>query len=121
MTLQYFKKCPMCEYIWKDRTELLDSPDVKLIGYPANFKQIESGLFLFNHLLCHGTFAIQAKEFINLYTGPIFTNSLHGSEGCLGFCLNQQNLNVCSRQCEYAFIREIMQIINNWPDRKTIK
>jgi len=121
MNLQYLKKCPMCEFIWTTRAELLDDPEVELIGYQANFKHLETGLFLFNHLLCKGTFAIQAKEFSDLYTGPVYNNSLFGSDFCLGYCLDQGNLHACSRSCEYAYIREIMQIIKNWPGRKKLE
>jgi hypothetical protein len=111
---EIFKKCPMCSHVWHNRIELLNDPDVKLIGYQAHFVQLELGLFLFNHLICRGTFALQARNFTDLYKGKIFTTRLTGLKDCPGYCLKFNNMQMCPQVCECAYIRKIIQIINNW-------
>jgi hypothetical protein len=111
-----FKKCSACGFVWSDRNDFLGDPDIALIGYQVNFKQLTTGLFLFNHE-CKGTLAIYAVVFADLYDGPIFTERMAEGAECSGHCFYESNLNPCPNQCECAFVREIIQKINNWPKR----
>jgi hypothetical protein len=40
-----------------------------------------------------------------------------GTEECPGYCLHQDELQPCPARCECAYVREIIQIIRNWPKR----
>jgi len=84
-----------------------------LIGYQSDFKELEAGLFLFNHS-CKGTLAIEAGEFADLYDGPIFSGRAIGSYECPDYCRRKDKLKPCTVKCECAYVREIMQIVKDW-------
>jgi hypothetical protein len=54
---------------------------------------------------------IAARDFLHLYTGERFSKSNMGGDGCPGFCLDRKQLDRCTAFCEYAFVREVIQII----------
>lgn len=110
-----FKLCTMCEKAWGDRDDFLSDPEAKIIGYQVNFGDLQLGYFLFNHLACQTTLAIHAARFIDLYQGPIYAQPKTGTPDCTGHCLRQDDLEPCDTQCECAYVREIIQIISNWP------
>jgi hypothetical protein len=99
-----FKKCTNCGYIWENREDFLADPDIEIIGYQALFKEIKDGLFLFNHM-CETTLATNVIDFNDLYKGPVFDMSL-------------ADLDACGAECKYAYVRDIIQIIKNWPKIK---
>jgi len=109
-----FKKCPLCEHPWKDRETFLADPDVEIIGYQASFDEIQDGLFLFNHL-CRTTMALEVMRFDDLYKGTRYDMTLTGTDECSGYCLDMNELSVCSAECKHAYIRYIIQIIRKWP------
>ncbi|MDA8142263.1 MAG: hypothetical protein M0036_26755 [Desulfobacteraceae bacterium] len=109
-----FKKCNTCGYQWQSREQWLRDPTLKLVGYQANFNQLKTGIFLFNHH-CRTTLALLAADFEDLYTGPIFVERATGTEACPGHCLNKDNLDECPARCECSYIRHILQLIKNWP------
>jgi hypothetical protein len=113
--MQSFKKCSCCEVPWFSREEFLRDGNIKLVGYQANFAHLELGYFLFNHLSCKSTIGIPAGQFKDLYDGPVFTNRLMGSESCPGYCLYEDFLSPCEEKCECAYVRQIMQLIRDWP------
>jgi hypothetical protein len=115
-----FKKCSACGFVWSDRNDFLGDPDIALIGYQVNFKQLTAGLFLFNHD-CKGTLAIDAAQFTDLYGGPIFIERMADGPECSGHCFHESDLKPCPNQCECAFVREIIQKINNWPKRSKVR
>ena len=86
-----------------------------MVGYQANFGQLELGYFLFNHLTCQSTIAIPAGLFKDMYDGPLFSQRLTGTDVCQSFCEDVDALEPCVAQCECAYVREIMQIIRKWP------
>ena len=112
----YFKKCPNCGFIWDSRGSFLADDSLVIIGYQANFKELTTGLFYFNHS-CEGTLALQAYLFGDLYDGPIFRDRATGSDSCPEYCLHREDLRSCPAECECAYVREIVQIIKNWPKR----
>ena len=109
-----FKQCTLCGHIWGNREEFLADPDLKIIGYQVSFENVKNGLFLFNHS-CETTLAIEVMEFDDLYKGPKYDMSLVGTEECLELCHDVNNLKACSSKCKFAYVRDIIQIINNWP------
>ncbi len=108
-----FKKCSKCGNEWKSRSLFLADPEVKLIGYQANYRELTEGLFLFNHS-CETTISIKAQLFIDLYDGPIFQDKLTDSKECYGYCSARDNLMQCTNKCECAYVRETVHIVNTW-------
>jgi hypothetical protein len=112
-----FRICSKCGVVWPTRESFLEDRDLWLIGYQADFEDLVAGLFLFNHS-CFTTLAVEAEKFQDLNEGPIFAERLTGTAECRQFCFRRYELRPCPAKCEYAFVREILQIIKNWPKRK---
>jgi len=110
-----FKKCTCCGFSWLSREQFLCDTQVELVGYQVNFNNLRLGFFLFNHLTCKSTIAIAAGRFIDLYNGPVFAERLTGSDSCPGYCLHDDILQPCTARCECAYVREILQVVRNWP------
>jgi hypothetical protein len=108
-----FKKCPMCRKIWGNRDVFLADDSLELEGYGADFEKLEKGLFYFTHRVpgCFSTMALEAREFISLYTGEKYPDSKMGGDECPRICLDKTKLDRCPAFCENAFVREIIQII----------
>lgn len=113
--MEPFKICTFCNYSWPSREKFLQDPDIDLVGYQANFQELELGLFLFNHEVCRTTIALPAGRFTDLYNGPVFREKKTGTDQCLELCLHEQELSCCPSQCECAYVREILHIVNRWP------
>jgi len=111
-----YKKCTMCDFIWERQEDFLRDPTLNVIGYQADFKDLQAGFFLFDHK-CRTTLAIPAKAFHNLYDGPIFAERHTGEEDCPSYCLLPKELRPCPAQCECAYVREILQIVKDWPKK----
>lgn len=75
-----YKECPVCGHMWCSRDELLEDPDIELVGYQASLRMLSEGLFLFNHLCKGATLALPAGDFSDLYNGPIFKERLTGTK-----------------------------------------
>lgn len=106
-----FKICPSCKQTWDSREDFIADPLLELVGYQAHFKNLEQGLFLFNHLACKSTISVQSGRFADLYHGPLYTKNLLGTDSCPEYCLFKTNLKACPTECECTYIRDIMQII----------
>ena len=104
----------VCRRTWNDRTEFLADPEIELIGYQVHFKDLNMGLFLFNHS-CHTSLAIPAGKFIDLYLGEIVRGRKTGTDEGPSYCLHQDELKSCPAECECAYVRDIIQIIRKWP------
>jgi hypothetical protein len=109
-----FKRCPACGFEWNSQVLFLQDPDIKMIGYQAYFEEIALGLFYFNHS-CKGTMAIKTGDFKNLYDGSIFSSRATGTKLCKGHCIEHRNLKPCQAPCEASWVREVIQVITNWP------
>lgn len=114
-----YKHCPNCGYEWPSREDLLGDPEVILVGYQVNVARLEAGIILFNHA-CKGTLAVHAIDFKDLYDGPIFTRRATGTDQCPGHCQHRNDLRPCPVECECAYVRNILQVIRNWPKRRKI-
>jgi hypothetical protein len=117
MMQRAFKRCPKCRCPWSQRLDFLADPAVRLVGYQVSGFEERSGLFLFNHLAtgCGTTMALAADKFADLHDGPIFVESLRGSRDCPGHCLRENDLDPCAARCECRFVRDVMQVVRNWP------
>lgn len=108
-----FKICPKCAYTWKTRDDFLEDPFVCLVGFQMNFKETESGHYLFNHILqsncCDTTLAVKVDAFLSLYKGPMFMEVKFGSLMCEGHCKDVADLAQCQVECKNAVARKIMQ------------
>jgi len=114
-----FKKCSMCNHVWSDREAFLSDPELVLVGYQVNFKELEAGLLLFQHDVggCRTTVALKTEQFRDLYAGPVYTERKTDSEECPSYCLYEEELGTCLAACECAFVREVLQIVKEWPKR----
>ncbi len=115
----YFKQCPMCGHRWQDREGFLSDPDVRMLGYMANFERLELGLFLFDHQVCGTTMSLKASLFTDLYDGSVYVERQTGTEACPGHCLHVEELDPCPAQCECAYVREVVSICRNWKKAAT--
>ena len=113
--MSLFKICPLCTETWSDRDRFVADPLIELIGYQVDFEDVSLGLFLFNHHRCGTTMAVRAGLFKDLYHGPLSCTRRTGSEACPGLCLRSGELAPCPADCECAWVREVMQVIRNWP------
>lgn len=112
-----FKICPSCKTSWNTRDDFLDDSSLAINGYQVNFDDLESGLFYFTHASCGSTMALKTDAFEDLYGGPRFQESLTGSDECMGYCLKKSEFRPCPAKCECAYVREVLQIIKNWPKK----
>ena len=109
-----FKTCNQCGHDWPTRDAFLSDPSLDLIGYQANLDDLEGGAFLFNHT-CHGTLALPVERFKDLRRGPLVTRRATGTDDCPAFCQHKDELRPCPADCECAYVRDIIRIIQNWP------
>lgn len=111
-----FETCPMCNERWLTREAFLSDPRLEVMGYQADFKSLETGLFLFNHRAprCGTTLAIEASSFVDLVAGPIYASPMTGTEECREYCLTPEELRPCPAECECAYVRDVLQVIRNW-------
>lgn len=58
---------------------------------------------------------LQAKDFLDLYSGGKYSERRTGQEDCPGYCLEKDQLDRCEVICECAFVREVLQIIKEHP------
>ena len=112
---QIFKICPMCAKKWSSRDAFLDDPELSFNGYQANFGIMEQGLFYFTHenSACGSTMVLKAEMFVSLYKGIRYSEKKNLADDCPKLCLDQDKLDRCPIHCEFAFVREISQIIKD--------
>jgi hypothetical protein len=108
-----FKKCPSCFTSWATRNDFLRDGSLELNGYKADFQKLEYGLFFFTHKVadCFSTMALEAGDFLDLYTGTIYLESKTLTDECPRYCIDEKQLNRCEAKCECAFVREVLQIV----------
>lgn len=109
----FFSRCTKCRKRWASRQLFLDDVEVVLNGYQANLDNLKGGWFIFTHQSqsCKSSFAIEAGEFFDLYDGPAFEENKFGTDECPDYCLYEDILDPCPALCECAFVREIIQMI----------
>lgn len=95
-------------------------PELEFAGYQVNFIDLEGGLFYFSHLRenCGTTLAIHVKAFTGLSNRPFLARRGEQPGGkCPGSCVRKGDLRPCPVECECGWVREVMQIIQNWEKR----
>lgn len=109
-----FKVCTMCSTAWETRDQFIKDDSLQINGYQVDFETIDWSLFFFTHEVpgCNGTMAIEATAFLDLYTGERYTERRALLDGCPRYCLDQEQLARCEAQCECAFNREVINLIN---------
>jgi hypothetical protein len=112
---EHFKECTMCGKAWLDREEFLGDRELRVSGYIAHFKELELGLFLFNHEPCGSTLAVKAQQFTDLVDGPVYVERMTGTEECPGYCLRKTKLQPCHAKCECAYVRDVLDRVAHWP------
>ncbi len=119
---QIFKTCPMCDKKWGCRDTFLDDPELNFNGYQANFGITEQGLFFFTHenAVCGSTMALKAETFLSLFDGKKYQENKQQSEECSQKCLDPKKLERCPAHCEFAFVREVSQIIKDRSQRAVL-
>ena len=115
--MSIFKKCNYCQEEWISRDDFLADAEIKAVGYQVNFEHLEAGFFLFSHR-CRTTLTIRAEFFTDLYNGEMFEDRIVGSENCLGYCKDRENLGVCPNKCECAYIRAVLDAVNKWEKKE---
>lgn len=118
-----FKTCSMCGQVWKDRETFLEDESLELNGYSADFEDMARGLFYFTHKRegCKSTISISSGVFFDLYKGEKYREVLTGGNDCPRFCLKKDVLDRCDAFCEYAFVREVIQVILARQNRRQTK
>ena len=104
----------MCGELWASRNSFLSDPDIGIVGYQVNFKELIAGVFLFNHR-CGDTLGIPVQAFRDMHSGPVFSERATGTADCPGKCLREDDLDPCPTHCECNSVREILQVLRNWP------
>lgn len=110
-----FKQCSLCKTEWVSRDSFLRDPEIIIIGYQADFSDLDKGLYLFNHNKygCKTTLACYVEDFADLYTGAVFAENRFGTENCPGYCLDRKNTKSCPAECRNSYPRMLMQIIKD--------
>ena len=110
-----FKTCPNCGDTWSTQKDFLMDEMLDLNGYKADFEKLEYGMFFFTHKKdgCYSTMVIEVSDFMNLFQGKIYTERKTGGPDCLGFCLDEEQMDRCDAICECAFVRELLYKIKN--------
>ncbi|MBN2163971.1 MAG: hypothetical protein JXR25_13415 [Pontiellaceae bacterium] len=114
-----FKTCTVCAHRWQGLQDLIRDKNIYINGYQASFRNADDGLFMVTHNVegCGTTLAIKAGDLKALYTGPIYSQHLAGSDVCPGHCMNGDDLLPCPNDCAMSWVREILRIlINHGPD-----
>lgn len=106
-----FKRCNCCGTTWESREDFVEDPRIELIGYQANFNDLELGFLLFNHEPCGSSLALMVGIFKDLYGGPIYEERATGGQECPGHCLKEACLDKCGARCECTYVREIISIV----------
>jgi len=117
-----FKQCS-CGQAWHTSEEFLSDPNIHVSGYMAHFDELILGLFIFQHNLkgCDTSLAIKAGAFTDLYKGEVFNKRLKGTDDCPDYCSNESQLELCPAKCECAWVREVLQIVKDWPKAFSVK
>jgi len=110
---QTFKTCPCCGTVWERRRDFLSDPAVTIVGYQPHFEDLELGFFLFNHSECGSTVSLQVSDLSSLFPGPVFSEARAEWSDWPEFCLRADELRSCPVQCECAYVRDMIELIES--------
>ena len=120
--MKSYKKCT-CGFIWASREVFLGDPNIKLVGYQVDFEDLKAGYFMFNHLAgsCKTTLSVSAGDFFDLHDGPVFTVRSADKPECGKHCFHHGDLKQCPVQCECAFVRNVLDVVNHWSKQANVE
>lgn len=104
-TLDKIKKifCTKCSRSWTHIYEVLDDPDLRLVGYRANVDDFDEGVYLFQHG-CGSTVELPVSVLIKPQRK---IKSLASLTACPGLCYYEKILNSCKAFCEGSKYRKV--------------
>ena len=110
-----FKTCSKCGFVWPERASFLIDPNLRLIGYQADFEELMAGIFLYST-----TFAKRLSP-LEQTTSKIYTTARCLLKGWKA--VTSAGVTVCTkmiyahipRNVNVQYVREIVQVILNWP------
>jgi len=110
-----FLVCTCCGVSWDERDDILDDPQLDLVGFQVDFSGSSNGFFLFNHIVeeCGTTIVVEVDRFADLQSGARFEENLCGKEPCPGRCGRIDDLVRCDKPCRNARVRELAIIIRD--------
>ena len=110
-----FLVCSCCGVSWDERDDILDDPQLDLVGFQVDFTGSSNGFFLFNHIVeeCGTTIVVEVDRFADLQSGARFEKNLCGKELCPGRCGRIEDLVQCDKPCRNAWVRELAIIIRD--------
>lgn len=119
-SIEPFKTCPLCNQHWFTREDFLADPDVVCAGYQVNLDMLHEGLFLFVHTKqeCGTDLAVDVNAFLGLHVGTKYIARKSWTAVCPRHCFDKEDTRPCSEACECAFIRDLLQVILQWPKKK---
>lgn len=106
-----FQKCPNCKDVWEERGLFLSDGNLRIEGYYPNFEMWQLGSIDFKHC-CGADIKIPAETFMDMYSKPAFQEH---PKDCEKNCLFHRQEKNCPRLCECGYIRDIYELIDNWP------
>ena len=111
-----YKTCNACGTMWKDRSDFLSANDVTYIGYQDFVEEGILGLFLFNHVSCGTTLALEAKRLRDLHGGDMVAGEQHSPDNPPPSCLAHRNGASCPPACECSYVHELsLKLSGEWP------
>ena len=109
--VEEFKSCRVCGEVWRDISDFILDPALRVEGYQACFANPPMGLVMVTHCNddCGTTLAIKAQELKALYNGPEHLQRHTGGERCHSYCLQHNILEECDVDCDMAWARQALQ------------
>ena len=105
---QRFKECSCCGKAWPQRIAFLMDPSVEIVGYQADFFELELGFFLFDHVDCGTSLAVHVDAVSDLFPGPVFADRLSDTDACPHYCQKPEEFRPCPNNCECSYVRNIL-------------
>jgi hypothetical protein len=110
-----FKACPKCGTLWSARADLLCDPQIRFLGYQSGPHAFDKGFFLFNHLLCGTSLALELPSVESLVQIPVLGLSGCATGAAPASCLHESGDTLCPLYCVCAFVQAVRAVIEGWP------
>jgi len=116
----YHKECPYCKG-WINLDQLVNDPQVRLIGMTFADDSIERVYYFFQHdrADCGTSFVVRAEFFVDYIAEPLPTEKLTNRDCCEQHCINLHDLAACRQECYFAPFRRFMHRMIAAKDGKT--
>lgn len=106
-----FKQCPLCDFQWQTFAAFVVDEALQVEGYQACPPEPDCGVILLTHDVdgCQTTLGIRAGDLRPLYVGPYWPERQMGLEPCRRLCLDPNNIEECTAECDLAWVRHALQ------------